>query len=559
MRKFILSSLVIFFCLFNFSNIVKSQEIQQEKISNFDVVVSVNNDSSINVKEKIQYDSGALSKHGIYRYINLSSFGNKILKISDINITDENGIPYNFVRTDSWKKINLKIGKEDEIFVGEKIYVIEYKILGALGFFKDFDEIYWNVTGNDWLFPIERVSVLVNIPSGAKLLQTSNYCGKVGSNEKCQTYKSNQFLYNNTLLPGEGMTVAVGFSKGFVKETFFLVSNIWSILSFIIPIVIFILAFLLWRKYGRDPKSNRTIIAEYDVPDNLTPLEVISIIKGKISSKNISAEIIFLAVKGYIKIEAIEQKKFFIKSRDYTIKKIKDIKIENKTDKELFDFLFDDDLEKVDEIKISDLKNRFGKNIPVLKRTLFMDIVSRGYFKTNPNSVVAIYLIVFVLIGVFIGFNFLYIVNNLGILFLVNIIFVDFIILFFGFLMPARTEKGLRTTEYLLGFKQYLSIAEKDRINFHNAPEKKPETFEKFLPYAMVLGVEKKWAEEFKDVYIENPKWYTDNNLSKFNSILFISSLENLTSDINHSIGISGSYGGGSSGGGGGGGGGGSW
>ena len=559
MRKFVLSSLIIYFGLFGFLNFVRSQNVEQEKITNFDVVIDINSDSSINVTEKIEYNSGTLSKHGIYRYIDLSSFNNKILKISDISIIDESGVPYNFVETNSWKKINLKIGKEDETFIGEKTYIIKYKILESLGFFKDFDEIYWNATGNDWLFPIEKASVLVNIPSGAELLQTSSYCGKTGSNEKCQNYNSNQFLYNNTLLPGEGMTVAVGFTKGFVKETFSLISNIWSILSFIIPIIIFIITFLLWRKYGRDPKSNRTIIAEYDVPDNLTPIESISIIKERISNKNISAEIIFLAVRGYIKIEAIDKKFLFIKDRDYVIRKTKDIKIENKTDKELMGFLFDSGLGEVDEIKISDLKNNFGKNIPALKRTLFVDIVSRGYFKNNPNSVVAIYLTVFVLVGVFIGFNFLYIVNNFGLLFLVNIIFADLIILFFGFLMPARTEKGLRTMEYLLGFKEYLSIAEKDRINFHNAPEKKPEIFEKFLPYAMVLGVEKKWAEEFKDVYIENPKWYTDNNLSKFNSVLLISSLGDFTSDINHSIGNSGSHGGGSSGGGGGGGGGGSW
>lgn len=559
MRKFVLSSIIIYLGLFGFLNVVKSQEVQQEKISIFDVSIIVNTDSSIDVTEKIKYDSGLISRHGIYRYIKLSSYNNKILKISDINITDENGVPYNFTKSDSWKKINLKIGDEDKTFAGEKTYIIKYKILGSLGFFKDFDEIYWNVTGNDWLFPIEKVSVLVNIPSGAELLQTSSYCGRVGSTERCQNYNSNQFSYNNTLLPGEGMTIAVGFSKGVVKETFFLVSNIWSILSFIIPIIIFIISFILWRKYGRDPKSNRTIIAEYDVPDNLTPIEAISIIKEKISNKDISAEIIFLAVSGYIKIEAIDKKFLFIKSRDYILRKTKDIKIENKTDKELMEFLFDNDLGEVDEIKISDLKNKFGQNIPTLKRTLFTDVVSRGYFKNNPNSIIAIYLIVFVLIGAIIGFNFQHIINNFGLLVLINIIFADFIILFFGFLMPARTEKGLRTMEYILGFKEYLSIAEKDRINFHNAPEKKPEIFEKFLPYAMVLGVEKKWAKEFEDVYIEKPKWYTDNNLSSFNSVLFVSSLGSFTSDINSSIGMSGSHGGGSSGGGGGGGGGGSW
>ena len=109
-----------------------------------------------------------------------------------------------------------------------------------------------------------------------------------------------------------------------------------------------------------------------------------------------------------------------------------------------------------------------------------------------------------------------------------------------------------------------MDIAEKDRINFHNAPEKKPEVFEKFLPYAMVFGVEKAWAKEFEGIYTEPPKWYKDNNMSTFNTIIFANSLHSFANYSNNAISStpgkgSGSGGGGFSGGGGGGGGGGSW
>jgi len=123
--------------------------------------------------------------------------------------------------------------------------------------------------------------------------------------------------------------------------------------------------------------------------------------------------------------------------------------------------------------------------------------------------------------------------------------------------------KGVETKEYLLGLKEYLQIAEKDRLLFQNAPDKKPETFEKLLPYAMVLGVANIWAKEFADIYTSPPNWYTSTNAAAFNAITFNSSLTHfaaLTSAVAASSSSGGgSGGGGFSGGGGGGGGGGGW
>jgi uncharacterized membrane protein len=87
-------------------------------------------------------------------------------------------------------------------------------------------------------------------------------------------------------------------------------------------------------------------------------------------------------------------------------------------------------------------------------------------------------------------------------------------------LMTAKSVKGVTAKEYLLGLKEYLQIAEKDRINFHNAPEKKPEIFEQLLPYAMVFGVVEIWAKEFEDIYTIAPKWY-EGNSTGFNAAGF--------------------------------------
>jgi uncharacterized membrane protein len=118
--------------------------------------------------------------------------------------------------------------------------------------------------------------------------------------------------------------------------------------------------------------------------------------------------------------------------------------------------------------------------------------------------------------------------------------------------------------EQIQGLKRYIEVAEKDRINFHNAPEKKPELFEKLLPFAMVLGAEKAWAKQFEGIYSTPPSWYHGSSNSAFNAVLFTNNLSSFNAAATSSLtsapkGGSGSGGGGFSGGGFGGGGGGSW
>ncbi len=136
----------------------------------------------------------------------------------------------------------------------------------------------------------------------------------------------------------------------------------------------------------------------------------------------------------------------------------------------------------------------------------------------------------------------------------------------FSFVMPAYTQKGAEMKEYILGLKKYMTVAEKDRIEFHNAPDKNPEIFETLLPFAMVLGVEKLWAKQFEGIYRQNPSWYSDRSNHAFSAVAFTNNLGGFSGSVQSAFaatttaasGGSG-FSGGGSGGGGGGGGGGSW
>ena len=130
----------------------------------------------------------------------------------------------------------------------------------------------------------------------------------------------------------------------------------------------------------------------------------------------------------------------------------------------------------------------------------------------------------------------------------------------FGAVMPRKTAKGVEAKEYLFGLKKYISVAEVRRIEFHNAPKKTPQHFEELLPFAMIFGLEKQWAEQFKGMTY-SPAWYNDSQMGAFNSVVFADSLKSFSSLGASSFAPSGGSGfsGGGAGGGFGGGGGGSW
>jgi uncharacterized membrane protein len=141
-----------------------------------------------------------------------------------------------------------------------------------------------------------------------------------------------------------------------------------------------------------------------------------------------------------------------------------------------------------------------------------------------------------------------------------------FILLIFGIIMPSRTKKGSEARDHILGLKLYMNAAEKDRIAFHNAPEKTPERFEKLLPFAMALGVEKAWAKQFEGIYNQNPGWYSGVHPGVFAVGAFTDSMSSFSDSVRSTVVANASHssgggfgGGGFSGGGGGGGGGGSW
>ncbi|HAT68539.1 MAG: hypothetical protein A2481_02345 [Candidatus Yonathbacteria bacterium RIFOXYC2_FULL_47_9] len=551
----------------------------QEAITFFDADIIVNTDNSIDVTEKIIYQTGPAEHHGIYRDIYPYSSEGKKMIIKDVVVVDESGAPYQFQVSNVGKNIRIKIGDPNTTFRGEKTYLVTYHGTNAVAKLEDLDEVYWNVTGNEWGMPIYAARARVTLPPSItpSIIQEACYVGIKGSTNKCSSsIESNTsvvFAVPSVLNPGEGLTVAVGFPKGTVVPyqplsivtDMFLVYLPW-VISILMIIGTFFFSFRYWCQKGRDPKGAGVIVPYYDVPGDLTPMEVVGILHEDISAGSISAEIVYLATKGYLKIVYLENKILGIFNlSDYKLEKLKDFSdVANTFDSELLASLFSSG--HSESVTLSKLKNVFYKQIPILKNSTANLLLKKGYYKNlgrmgKGGKAVGV--------AVFLSFAGIWIFDVVSSVYpqmvlspvVIGLIVSIGIFLIIYRLSPAKTEIGVATKEQLLGLKMYLQIAEKDRLAFHSAPEKKPEIFEKLLPYAMVLGVENAWAKEFEGIYTTPPSWYSGPASSHFSARTLSNSLASFGAFATTSLSSApgGSGGGGSSGGGGGGGGGGSW
>jgi uncharacterized membrane protein YgcG len=599
---------VIFLFLFFFSLSPAALADSGWKITNFSSIVGVQTDGYVRVREIIHVDFGALERHGIFRDIPTgyqTSDGKGLAIEAKINsVTDGvKPVPYESSNTNGY--LRLKIGDADILVTGSQAYVIDYTLRGVLREFENYDELYWNVTGDQWPVPIEHAEATFALPKDG-IMQWSCYFGARGGTEDCGGEKTSEsvvhFSVPRTLQSGEGMTIAAGFAKGLVPilpplagDSSASTPNISPIavaLSFFTTLAlgIFFLMRLWWRK-GRDlkmdgtsvmPFEHETIIAEYEPPHGLRPGELGVIIDETADTLDITSTIVDLAVRGYLTIEEIP-KRWFLGSVDYKLTKINtDEKDLLEYEKKLQSALFKDrgaavlsevlNILKGEEpeandptqktVEISDLKNTFYKDLAEIKEALYEETARKKLFDKNPShvrmkygAIGALFIvagIVLLFAGPFFGGIFLGIGSALipcGILCVILAIKA----------MPRRTALGHNAYLKAKGYKLFISQTETYRQQFFE----KENTFMEILPYAIVFGVTEKLADAMKDMGVNPPapNWYHGTNA--WNAAVFAGNMgdfsKSLSSAMASAPSSSGSGGGGFSGGGFGGGGGGSW
>lgn len=559
-----------------FASPLRAREIHIEGFHSDLVVLP---DSTLDVTETIHVEFVG-SYQGLYRTIPVEYDGpggfNYSLFLSDIhaNLISPSGDPLRIEKHRQGRNLEFKIYVPDASD-SRRVIVLHYRVSNALRYFDDHDELYWNVTGTDWQVPVGNVSAHIVLPQGVTGLDASDYTGTFGSRAQdasVEVVGSNVDIHTTRPLAyREGLTVVVGWDKGFVhaptageKIAQFLESN-WALF---IPVLAFGVMFWLWRSRGRDPRVG-AIAVQYEPPAGLSPGEAGTLVDNSAAMRDITATTVDLAVHGYLTIEeqtkehmlGIYSNKEYVFHLEKTVKEWGSLKPHEAL---LLRGLFDDG--ERDQVTLSELQNKFYRNLPGIRSAILDALVERGYYTQRPDrmrqSFMAAAIVAAVLL--FLGGQYgaqLYGMAPLG--FFLAAVLTGLIIAGFGWVMSARTADGMRALNNVLGFEDFLGHVEKDRME---RLERTPATFEKYLPYAMALNVEKKWVSAFDGIFTEPPAWFRGTAPGAvFYPMAFVSSMDTMsaragqmmTSAPRSSAGGSGFGGGGGSGGGFGGGGGG--
>lgn len=580
---------VLFICNFFYPQASFARDnVYEWYIKNFDTEIISEKDSSLLITEKITADCGnAPNKHGIFRTLPTRfKTTEKSIKmpVSLLSITDFNNVSLQYsVSNDPINHtVTWKIGDPQKTVTGENYYKIVYRVQKAILFDNpNFDEFYWNLNGNFWDLEIDNFSAKIIFPPEVTPQKSfvEYYTGFVG--ERNKDLVSIEWIGDNvlffvskkqTIQKGQGITVSATFPKGiflqpklgFFEKYGMYLWFLWPIL----PLLSFLLCFRIWEKYGKDPKIDRATTPEFEIPGNISPMDMGMIMTmGKFKNEFVSASILSFAVKNLISIEEIEKSwVHWPKRKEFKLVKKNDSADLTHPEKLLFEKLFNAGSDN--EVLLSSLKDSFYTDVSEVKKAEVDDLSKRKLITKVGLSLQKVFLtigIILIFVSFFPSFPIfsgLAPSYTLAILGFASFLSSAFIIFFFSFIMPQRTVKGAELMWKIKGFKLYMETAEKYRQRFYE----KENIFEKFLPYAMVFGITGIWIKKMQEIYGEKyfsayaPIWFSGSNIGSFDADSFQSNLSSLSSSIGSNISSpSGSSGGGFSGGGGGGGGGGGW
>jgi len=538
------------------------------RVSDFQDTITVNQDGTAVVTERITLVFEG-EWHGIHRTIPIEYPGpngtNYELFLAVTSVTDGSGGKLKYDSSTKDGSRDLKIYIPDAVDATRTVE-ITYQVRNGTRFFETHDEFYWNVTGNDWPVPIDHAAATIRFPIfAAGSLRAQAFTGVYGSTQRDAVAKVDgaeaHFETTSPLPMRGGLTIDIYIPKDVLKEPSALAKFFWFIGGnpiVFLPVVTFFGMFLLWWWKGRDPDPGVSVAPMYDPPPGISPAEAGTLLDDSIHPRDITSTIIDLAVRGYIKIEETEEKTLVFTHKDYVFHLLKpreqwgaDLAPHERV-------MLENVFAGGTDTRLSSLKNRFYTAVPVIRQDIMAALKNKGIYLLDPDSANG-YSVVAAL-AIIAPFGILQYLGradffNSALLLVVCVPLSALIFWLFARVMSAKTVKGARTQIAVLGFQEFMNRVDADRLKV--LP---PTTFEKFLPYAMALGVEHHWAQAFAGIVKDPPQWYVGPGgyVGGFNPIFFSSSMNSMATDM-HQVFVSAprsSSGGSGFGGGGGGGGG---
>ena len=483
--------------------------------------------------------------------------------------------------------IRVRIG-EPEVYLapGEYTYAIRYRTDRQLGFFPDHDELYWNVTGNGWDFPIDSAAAVVRLPGNvpADAIRVEAYTGPQGAQgldwQASTDAGMASFQTTRGLGPREGFTIVASWPKGVVsapgtgERVRYALRDAWPALLAAMGLLLLVAYYIrAWVAVGRDPPG-RIVVPRYDAPQGQSPASMRYLRRMAYDDRCFAAAVLSLAVQGGLTIEQ-EKSGLLGRKRTYTLHSSRPAsggaafsEDEARLHGQLFASSTSVELDTKNQVLLNAVKLGHMKQL----RKQFTPSLFRINGGWHGGGVVLTLLI---------GGGLIWLANRAGFAptwwfatkpgwiaigagvatLLTN--------LAFGRLLKAPTIAGRAVMDHIEGFRLYLDVAEGDELKLIDEPPLTTELFERYLPAALALEVEQHWAERFSEVFAtqaatHSPNWYrgdswSTRDVARFSSGLGSSFSSAIASASTAPGSSSGGGGGGSSGGGGGGGGGGGW
>ena len=547
-----------------------------ERILEFHSDITVMQDGWLEVTETIRVRAeGDRIRRGIYRDFPTEYFdklGNRYVVDFKPYAVLRNGAREPFNAVEYRNGVRTYFGRSDRfIDHGIHTYQFRYRASRMLGFFDEHDELYWNVTGFDWAFPIDHGSATVRFDFDVApgRIGSEGYTGPYGSDRQDLTSRVDadgvaHFEASQPLGPLNGLTIVVTWPKGFVTEptaldraTWILKDNVGLVILLAGFAVVLGYAIPVWNRYGKDPEEG-VLVTRYEPPQGYSPASLRYIRQMYYDDKTMTTAILSLAVKGYLRINDLGSKHTL-----FRLEPGAGAPPLATGEAELYEALF----REGDRVVLEQDNHALLGAAKSAHRSSLVSDYKRHYFRVN-----ALLNVPSILIGIVATALALVMSARLSIAMIVVIVAMFLTVVFFGIIMRRPTARGRKVLDEMLGFRDYLEVAEKDEMNLRNPPEKTPQLFEAYLPFALALGVEQDWAEKFAGVLASirgpdgrgyRPSWYSGS----WNSASFSRSIASVSSGLGSAISSSvtppgsssGGGGGGFSGGGGGGGGGGGW
>jgi uncharacterized membrane protein YgcG len=575
-----------------------------EQVLDYAVDLRIEARGTLLVTERIAYDFGTEERHGILRDVPVrfryDDRHDRVYPLDVLGVSGSPGTPDQYKAENVDTSLRIRIGDPDRTVSGRHDYTISYRVEGALNGFADHDELYWNAIGTQWQAPIKRASVRVAAP--AAIGRVACYAGPAGSTAPCASSRidgSSAFFAAADLDSYDGVTVVVGFPTGVVPAPRPVLEERWSlarafsatpgtlaVAGGVLLAVLLVLGWLLGVT-GRDRRERRPAgapapmtgpVVEFTPPEGIRPAQAGLLVDEVVKPVALTATLVDLAVRGYLRIEELPDHKEWMKA-DWRLVRLKAADEELLDyERELLDGLFASPgrTEGPETVRLSELEERFYDRYEQVRRWLYRDAVRRRWFAERPDKVRGRWVVRGAAVTVLGAAMTVQLVwsTHFG-LAAIPVLLAGPVLMVGARRMPSRTPAGAELLRRLTGFRTSLETAGVARSG---PAAQAVDQFSPYLPYAIVFGLTERWTEAFALVgTAPQVPWYEGRDAHSWDR--FPSRIDEFASSSAMTLstppavsgssgfgesgssggGFSGGGGGGSSGGGGGGGGGGSW